>query len=96
MFCENFAPHKSKYSDSDSNTTRTLSVTSDEDYFVNKPEPPLVRAPRTETHLTEALWSQIRASEYYARDYEVFSKIKAGPFVPELYMSYPPPQNAMR
>jgi hypothetical protein len=49
----------------------------------------------SELYLSEEVWARIRSSEYYARDYDVFSKIQVGPFERDLYFSYPPPHNAM-
>lgn len=108
MFCGNFAPHKSKYDPPDSGSSssnitnsslRRLSSTPGlEEVFLNKPNPPPLFLPdqhRSESHLTEDVWTSIRYSEYYARDYDVFSRIRVGPFERDLYGSYPPPLNAM-
>jgi hypothetical protein len=96
MFCENFSPHKSKYGHfSSKNTTKGKHINATESSILNKTSVAHERQYRPETHLTRECWQQIRHSPYYAKDYEAFSKISSGPFIPDLYFSYPPPQNAI-
>lgn len=91
MFCENFSPHQSNYGKSLHGTARRALL--DEESFLNKPKPPRRRHNRTEHYLTRNCWSIIRHSDFYARDYDIFSKIPPKPFRKEIYFSYPPPPN---
>lgn len=40
-------------------------------------------------YITEEIWEEIRNSDLYKQDYEIFSKIRAQPFDFSLYKNYP-------
>jgi hypothetical protein len=45
-----------------------------------------------EKYLTQEVWERLHSCDFYKKDYNIFRKLKVGPFQSEIYDMYPPPK----
>ena len=94
MFCANFAPHETNY-DAKVQKRQTINGTTNVSLSVIRNATASMSSKNRSSTLLQYLdnetWHRIRFSEFYKRDYDVFSKIQNLSFVNHLYYQYPPP-----